>query len=203
MATTNSTSAVIKHRVPKVLSHQQVGAIFAEMTNLESIEVARRYVIHHTLHKAGLRAAELLNLRPEDIALNEEHPYLRVTCGKGSKQRNVPISTALEGHLRDWMAMRPESEWFFCRVRAGASGGKMDPRELRYMTTRAGEAAGVDSVNPHRWRHTCATELIEGGCATIHVARFLGHVNVATTECYLWVRQEELWGRVQAAQAVN
>jgi len=196
-----SATKQIKQHVPEILSATQVAAIFAEMTNLDSLEIARRFTIHQTLHKAGLRATELLDLRPEDINIDEEFPYIRVQCGKGGKQRHVPISTALESHLRDWMAIRPASEWFFSRVRQQTRGTQMLDRELRYLTQRAGMKAGIRGVHPHMWRHTCATDLLSGGLATMQVARFLGHADVKTTQIYLHVRDEDLWAKVEASQS--
>ena len=206
MATTQALSRMrpVKSRVPEPLAPREVALILNAIGDgATSVEVLRRRVIHETLHKTGLRASELLDLRPEDIHIDEPHPYIRVRCGKGGKQRHVPISQALAPWLRKWSEARPPSDWFFCRVRKHTAGSKMKDDELRTMVRRAGEAAGIPGVHPHKWRHTYATELLAQGCTIREVQMCMGHASIATTQVYLHVRPEELWRHVNQAQNIT
>lgn len=70
------------------------------------------------LAHAGLRIDEALQLRREDVRLDERGgPVLRVRSGKGRKPRVVPLSPALERVLRDELASptprRPEHVFSF------------------------------------------------------------------------------------------
>jgi site-specific recombinase XerD len=199
---TTETTRTVKTRVPEPLAPREVALILNAIGDgATSPEVLRRRVIHETLHKTGLRASELLDLRPEDVHSDEPHPYIRVRCGKGGKQRHVPISQALDPWLRKWADARPAGgEWFFCRVRKHTAGSRMADDELRTMVRRAGETAGVPGVHPHKWRHTYATELLAEGCTIREVQMCMGHASIATTQVYLHVRPEELWRHVNKAQ---
>lgn len=198
---TTEAARTVKSRVPEPLAPREVALILNAIGDgANSPEVLRRRVIHETLHKTGLRASELLDLHPEDIHIDEPHPYIRVRCGKGGRQRHVPISQALDPWLRRWAQARPQSDWFFCRVRKHTVGTRMADDELRTMVRRAGEAAGVLGVHPHKWRHTYATELLAEGCTIREVQMCMGHASIATTQVYLHVRPEELWRHVNRAQ---
>jgi hypothetical protein len=47
----------------------------------------------------------------------------------------------------------------------------------------AGQRVGV-KVNPHRLRHTCATQLLNAGCRITSIQAYLGHKKLNTTMIY-------------------
>ncbi len=76
--------------------------------------------------------------------------------------------------------------------------GKRAPRRLSVTLTP--EEAGIEKrVAPHTLRHTYATRMPERPGITIRdVQTLLGHANVATTQVYTHVDEDELREKVQA-----
>lgn len=102
-------------------------------------------------------------------------------------------------------------DYFFCTYK----GEQLDQRYLRDMCYRYSREAGVfvrDSsknskgskdgnkntttrlrpVNPHLFRHSCATEMLKSGFTIYEVMMFLGHEDIKTTEKYLIYNMEDV-----------
>lgn len=138
---------------------------------------------------AGLRRAELLSLRWEDVHMGDD-PHITVRYGaearatKGGKPRVVPLFGDALQALRDWGEGDAGP-----RVFPGARGKRM--RDIPRATLRATLVrAGVTRrVRWHDLRHSCATVLLEGergrAWSTVEVQQLLGHRSVAMTEKYI------------------
>lgn len=129
----------------------------------------------------GLRCFEMLNLKPRDVDLGRY--LIRITAGKGDKDRAVPIDPELEAHLRDWLRVRPPGPRFFVTL----NGSPVGDRYVREMVARYGRKAKIRSdVHPHLLRHTAATTWLNDRHLSIRqVQVLLGHSRLATTERYL------------------
>lgn len=132
---------------------------------------------------AGLRASETLNLNVADIDL--PHRAIHVRCGKGAKDRMVPINDTLGLYLHEYLKDRERagkrSEFLFTPVkkdRALSMGG------LRRMIARTRKRSGVN-FSAHRLRHTFATLMLEGGCGIYSLQKMMGHSDIQTTTIYL------------------
>ena len=71
------------HRVPKVLSPEEVARLIDAAGNLQ----ARAILM--TLYSTGMRRSELVRLRVEDI--DSERMIIHIRQGKGGKDRDVPL----------------------------------------------------------------------------------------------------------------
>lgn len=153
-----------------------------------AVELRDRAVVE-LLYGSGLRVAELCGLGPADLDLARR----TVTVwGKGSKQRQVPMSEPSVEAVRRWLADgrpalvaegTPADAAFL-----GARGGRLGPREVR----RVLDARSPVPVHPHALRHTFATHLLDGGADLRVVQEMLGHSSVETTQVYTHVSKERL-----------
>ncbi len=141
------------------------------------------------LYGSGLRVGELCGLRPEDVVADTQQ--IRV-WGKGSKQRQVPLSDpaaqALEAwvrHGRDGLVtdQTPADAVFLNR-----RGRRLTPRDVRRIIDRR----SASPTHPHALRHTYATHLLDGGADLRAVQELLGHSDLATTQHYTHVSRERL-----------
>lgn len=143
--------------------------------------------------QTGLRAAELIGLRCEDIVLG---PGAHVRChGKGRKERCTPLRRDTVAALRTWLQERqgqPTDPLF-----PNARGGPLSHDGLAYLLAKHLAAArpncpslGKKRVTPHTLRHTAAMELLQHGVDRTVIALWLGHESVETTYLYLQANLE-------------
>jgi len=151
------------------------------------------------LYGSGLRVGEVAGLTLDRIDV----PRGRVlVLGKGSKERDVPISEYAADALRDYvaegrprMASEGSRQLFFNRRRKPFS-----ERDIRSMVERYGATLLPGRrVTPHTLRHSFATHLLEGGADIRAVQELLGHASVATTQRYTHVSRRRLFDAYERA----
>lgn len=170
-------------RLPVVLSRQEVALL------LEAIEPHRYRVLVATIYACGLRLGEALRLQAGDI--DSSRMMLRVRCGKGRKDRDVPLPSLLLEMLREhWRRERPR-KYLFCPRRD--PNKPLDARTVQRRIPAFARTAGIAKhVTAHTLRHSFATHLLEQGVPSRTVQVLLGHSSVKTTEHYLHVSPQLL-----------
>jgi site-specific recombinase XerD len=71
-------------------------------------------------------------------------------------------------------------------------------RMIEQRVTRWGQAACVPDCHPHRFRHRCATNLLEAGQAIRLVQALLDHEDLSTMALYTKVTDARLAGAIAA-----
>lgn len=169
-------------KLPTVLSRQEVNELLLCTANL------KQRVFLTTLYAAGLRLSEAAGLQISDI--DSHRMLLRVACGKGKKERHVPLSPRLLKELRVyWIEYRPSLYLF--------PGKRPDrpyaPTSIQKAIKKSASLAGIKKrVHPHVLRHSYATGLLEAGVDLLTISRLLGHASFTTTMIYLHCRREHL-----------
>ena len=174
-------------RLPRVLSRDQVDALL-EPAPGGPVELRDRAVME-LLYGSGLRVSELCGLAPADLDL--AHGVVTV-WGKGSKQRQVPMSPPSVEAARRWLADgRPAlagDETPPDAVFLNARGRRLGTRDVRRILDRH----SASPTHPHALRHTFATHLLDGGADLRAVQEMLGHASLQTTQVYTHVSKERL-----------
>jgi site-specific recombinase XerD len=115
-----------------------------------------------------------------------------VVWGKGSKQRQVPLSQpsveAVTAWLRDGRAGLVTAESPADAMFLNRRGRALTPRDVRRILDRRSPSP----THPHALRHTFATHLLDGGADLRVVQELLGHADLSTTQIYTHVSQERL-----------
>lgn len=170
--------------LPEVLSTAEVDLLEAAI-DLDKWEGQRNKAIIEVLFSCGLRVSELVNLKFQDLFLEEQ--YIRV-LGKGNKERLVPISQRAIDELRYWnadrnaMKIKPGEESY---VFLNRRGHRLTRTMVLIMIKRYAQEAGIRKVvSPHTLRHSFATALLEGGADLRAIQAMLGHESISTTEIY-------------------
>lgn len=70
--------------------------------------------------------------------------------------------------------------------------GHIDSGTVEKITRKIGKRAGVEKANPHKFRRTCATMALRRGMPIEQVSKMLGHEEIATTQIYLDLSEDEL-----------
>ena len=147
----------------------------------------RMLLLLELLYGSGLRASELVSLPRRAVA--GERQFL-IVCGKGDKERLVPLSDRAREALDRWLPLLADgTPWLFPSGKAHVSRVRLF-QMLRELAARAGiDPAGV---SPHVLRHAFATHLLEGGADLRALQMMLGHADIATTEIYTHVDSRRL-----------
>jgi integrase/recombinase XerD len=147
----------------------------------------RDRTILEIFYATGIRKNELMNLTLQDVNLEEE--LLRINCGKGAKDRMVPLSRMACAFLENYIkVVRAEllGKRGSDRLILSMRGRAMSKNALGALVEKYACRAGVRKhVTCHLWRHTCATHLLKNKANLRHVQEILGHRSLATTERYL------------------
>jgi integrase/recombinase XerD len=143
--------------------------------------------------QTGLRVAELIGLRCEDVAL-ETGAHVRCT-GKGRKTRCVPLRKEVVTALRHWLRERKgqPADVLFPNARGqGLSRDGVAYILSRHATTARARCASLKAkrVSPHVLRHTTAMDLLQHGVDRSVIALWLGHESMETTQVYLHANLE-------------
>lgn len=144
----------------------------------------RLRLILRLAHDAGLRRSEIAQVHSDDLFEDLTGWSLRVH-GKGSKERDVPLTPRLALELRSL----PHG-WAF----PGADGGHLSPRWVGKLAT----VVLPDHWTLHTLRHSFGTRIYAHSDLAVAQAA-LGHASPATTRIYVVVPDERIRGAVLAA----
>ena len=186
-------SPKIGKHLPEVLSLAEIDAIEAAI-DLSKPEGVRDLAIIEVLFCCGLRISELCGLKISELYLEEG--YIRVH-GKGRKERLVPIGDTAIQRLRDWFVVRQgitvkpgEEDYVFISLRRGKHLSRIS---LFVYIKEYAEKAGIrKNISPHTFRHSFATQLLEGGANLRAIQAMLGHEDIGTTEIYMHIDKSHL-----------
>ena len=165
-------------RLPQVLSGEEVSRLMACVANNKH----RTFLL--TLYSTGMRLSEAAGLKIADV--DSQRMQLRITAGKGLKERRVPLSPRLLTELREyWKQYRPPQYLFPGRT----SDVPFAATTIQKVCKSAAIKAGLQNdISPHTLRHSFATHLLEAGVDLLTISRLLGHSSFSTTIKYLHVR---------------
>ncbi len=159
--------------LPKVLSKEEIKSIINHTNNL------KHRCIVSILYSSGLRRAELLNLKVEDI--DSKRMIINVSSGKGNKDRITLLSPSVLRDLRIYYKEWRPKKYLF----EGIKGGKYSEQSVLQIIKKASARAGITKrVSPHVLRHSFATHLLENGTDLRYIQVLLGHSSTKTTEIY-------------------
>jgi tyrosine recombinase XerC len=178
-------------RLPNVLTVQEMVSML-KVPDLGTPQGLRDRAILELLYAAGLRVSELVALDFNGIDWGRAEARI---WGKGSKERIVVLGqlalTALKRYIehgRPALAAGKSSGALFIHRR----GGRLSDRSVRELVGTYARLAGIDrAVSPHTLRHTFATHMLDGGADLRVVQELLGHSNLATTQMYTHVSQQQ------------
>ncbi len=183
----------VEQHLPDTLNEVEVQQLIESVAGDSPLDLRDRAILE-LFYASGLRLAELLNARLEN--LSTEEGWIRVT-GKGSKTRLTPVGKgALEAisryleHGRVKLVKPRTSSWVFL----SRLGGRLTSARVQQIVNERAAHAGLDPkrVHPHLLRHSFATHLLSNGADLRVIQEMLGHADIATTQIYTHVDQRRL-----------
>lgn len=184
-------------KIPSFVKESEMNIVLDDSAGDSGFEAIRNHAIIHLFYATGIRRAELINLKDQDVDFYTS--VIKVT-GKRNKQRLIPIGEEITKLLSEYLEERD--------VRIGCTDGhlfvKSDGEELYPMLVHrivSSKLAGatLSRKSPHVLRHTFATSMLNHGAQLNSVKELLGHGSLASTEVYTHTSFEELKKSYNAA----
>ncbi|MBI4846816.1 MAG: tyrosine-type recombinase/integrase [Candidatus Omnitrophica bacterium] len=177
---------------------------------------SRDKAILELLYSTGIRNQELRNLCIYDIDIANN--YLRVTRGKGKKDRVIPLGEIAATYVEEYLnhsrpkllsPVRSKSPKVHAAPMTGTSNGvNKEETNILFLTKHgrtmknnglietikkyAAKAKLEKHITPHSFRHTCATHLLKNNASLRHIQELLGHASIESTQIYTRVDISDL-----------
>jgi integrase/recombinase XerD len=169
------------------LSVEEVARFWSSFRTARDLAIVGLMLLH------GLRSAEIMTLNRDDVLLPEGQ--LRVH-GKGSKMRFLPLApetTQLLDHYLCLERPNPCSAALFVVLKGLARGQRMTPAGLRSLFRHHRRTTGVKIANPHRFRHTFASDMVRAGISLPALMQLMGHADIQTTLHYAQISPQDVY----------
>jgi integrase/recombinase XerD len=178
--------------LPRGISSAAVSALLGSCDRRRPIG-RRDYAILMLLCRLGLRGGEVVGLTLDDI---DWWAGEIVVAGKGGRRDRLPLPADVGAALVDYLRQdRPRVEDRAVFVRQFAPiRGLAGTGAIRSVLARACHQAGIPYANPHRLRHTLASEMLAAGVSLGDIGQVLGHRGSVVTATYAKVDLEALRG---------
>jgi integrase len=188
----------LRVKVPKrnivPLSVNEVARFWSSFRTARDLAIVGLMLLH------GLRSAEVLALNRDDVLLSEAQLRVR---GKGNKFRLLPLAPETIQLLNHYLQLErpnPCSAALFVSLKGRARGARMNSAGLRSLFRYHRQTTSIPLANPHRFRHTFASDMIRAGMSLPALMQLMGHSDIQTTLLYVQVTPQDVY--LQYARAV-
>lgn len=170
-------------RIPIFLKDEETEFLFEELSFGEGFKGFTDRLILELLYQTGMRRAELLALKEQQIEWSLHH--VRV-IGKGNKERLIPISKHLESQMQAYINEKkrlfenPNTSFFILENGQNLYAGYV----YRLVKKHLSATTSLKKKSPHVMRHTFATQLLNNGANLQAIKDLLGHSSLASTQIY-------------------
>ena len=189
----------LRVREPKLtiipLSVDEVARFWSSFRNARDLAIVGLMLMH------GLRSAEVMALNRDDVLLSEGQLRVR---GKGNKLRFLPLApetTQLIDHYLRLERPDPCSAALFVVLKGPARGTRLTPAGLRSLFRYHRGTTGIQLANPHRFRHTFASDMVRAGISLPALMQLMGHADIQTTLHYVQVSAQDVYLQYARASA--
>ena len=172
---------------PEVVTEEEIKILLSQ-PNTKIKKGRRQLAILSLIYDAGLRIDELLSLKVKNINYKNFNT-VNVLHGKGNKQREIPVSDDVMNILNIYISdydLKPEDYLF-----SNPKKEKLSSNSIRKIINKniklakEQDSSFPDKINPHKFRHSKATHLINKGVSIVEVKEFLGHADLSSTQIYI------------------
>jgi integrase/recombinase XerC len=176
-------SPKIAQKLPIFLEEDQMEELLDErMAMKRGFPALRDRLILLMLYTTGIRRSEIVGLKISDMDFGRR--IIRL-CGKGNKQREVPMIAELIADAEYYLEMRKKivvcnHEQFFVTDK----GIPVSADFVYRRTLKCLHEVTLAKRSPHILRHTCASHLLHNGASIQGISELLGHSSLAATQIY-------------------
>jgi len=165
-------------RLPVVLTKDEIRRM------LELTKNKKHRLLIELLYSTGLRVNETVNIRLNDIHLDEKTAFVKY--GKGKKERFVKLSNTFINHYKTYIKKKKDRTHLFTY-----KGKPLSTRQAQRIVKQAAKRANITKkVFCHALRSSFATHLLDAGTDIRVIQELLGHSSLDTTQKYTKVSKK-------------
>ena len=154
-------------------------------TLCDSCKNTRDRALIEFLYSTGCRVSECSDCNISDIDF--QRSTVVIHHGKGDKERTCYISEKCMYWLEKYLINREDGEeclWY-------GRHGRLTKNGIESIIRKIGESAHI-KANPHKFRHTLASDMIKRNAPIQIVQKILGHEDVNTTMIYVSLDKSDI-----------
>ena len=185
------TNPLAQHKALKVSKKVQVPFSETEIANVlenefqgTDFESIRNLLMVELFYSTGIRRAELINIKLQDI--NSSTSTLKV-LGKRNKERIIPLLSSVVSTIKTYLEVRDTLDTIVDRdyLFLTKKGVKVyETLVYRIINDYFSKTSAKVKKSPHVLRHSFATHLLNQGADLNAVKELLGHSSLAATQVY-------------------
>lgn len=171
-----------KTRPPEFVEERAIINLFDDIDFPEGFEGSRDRLILTLFYCSGIRLAELIGLKLNEVDLLESKFKV---LGKRNKYRVIPLPNSISPFIQDYIEERSKqnivSEYFFTKPDSEQLYPVLVQRTVKkYLSLVTSQKKN----SPHILRHTYATHLLNNGADLNAIKDLLGHSSLSATQVY-------------------
>jgi len=176
-----------EHPMLSYLSREEMLAVLSQPNDTWISQ--RDHLLLTMLYNTGARVSEVIGIYVADLVL--DGAACVHLCGKGRKQRSIPLWKSTVQEIRVWLKHNPmlNNDSALMPNRDGHMMTRDNViRRLAIAVARASKvfpSLANRQISPHTIRHTTAMHLLQSGVAFSVIALWLGHESTTTTHRYV------------------
>lgn len=152
----------------------------------KNFEGKRNVLIVDMLYSTGVRRDELINIKLNDVLLDEN---LVKVLGKRNKERLVPLVLNLKSRINDYLKFRNEIKSSSSNFFITTKGKKIGPSLVyRVVKNYFSKVSTKVKTSPHVLRHSFATHMLNNGADINSIKEIMGHSSLASTQIYTKIK---------------
>ena len=181
----------LRVKVPRRVVEPLTGAEVRRF--LRSLRRYRDFAIVHLMLLCGLRSAEILQLQPGDVLVEDRQLRIR---GKGERDRVLPLPQVVARSVADYVRWERPADCaaprLFVVLQGRRRGRPMTSAGLRSLFRQRRRDHAIARANPHRFRHTFGADMARAGVRLPILQRMMGHADGITTLQYIHLSMADI-----------
>lgn len=176
-------------KVIQTISKNLINDIFAyyKRGNMNIIRM-RNYLMTRLFYETGLRLTEMLHLKVDDLKFDTNTIHVKKT--KTRVERYVFFSNETKELINQYILKAKIDYYLFIDF---VSGEVLKDYSVESIYKRLRKELGIkESLSPHKWRHTFASNFARKNGNMEVLRHILGHESLKTTQRYLHINVDDL-----------
>ena len=174
----------VEKKAPIILTADEVEILLSQPKS-DDLKGIRDKAMLEFAYATGMKVSEIINLDLKDVNLVDSY----VVCNEGYSKRVVPLGRiskeALVEYLdnsRPYLLKTEDEKPLFVNV----MGNRLTRQGFWKIIKQYQEQAHIEKeITPHVLRHSFATHLLQNGADMRAVQTMLGHTDIASTQVYM------------------